>query len=186
MSVAELRKYEGPARQEILEGIAYNLFGEDEAYDWQAGQIETWGVRRIAIPTMSNRAGGYTTELAIQNVNPNPGYTDFAIYFYDQNGLIDYVCEKLNEKQVEYIPINTWGFIPPNFEGSAVISATYWTQAGLNGTGKSVGLAAVAVERAGTVLSQDIPGDESSGVQAIPIHKPFQFLRAIDLPICQP
>jgi uncharacterized repeat protein (TIGR01451 family) len=184
MSVAELLKYEGPARAEVLEGIAYNLFGEDEAYDWQIGEIETWGVRRIAIPSLTNRAGGYTTELAIQNVVANPGFTDFAIYFYDQNGLIDYVCEKLNQKQVEYVAINTWGFIAPHFEGSAVISATRWTHAGNNPTGRSVGLAAVAVERVGTVLSQDIPGDESSGVQGFPIHRPFRFLRAFEPPAC--
>jgi uncharacterized repeat protein (TIGR01451 family) len=184
MSVAELLKYEGPARAEVLEGIAYNLFGEDEAYDWQIGEIETWGVRRIAIPSLTNRAGGYTTELAIQNVVANPGFTDFALYFYDQNGLIDYVCEKLNQKQVEYVAINTWGFIAPHFEGSAVISATRWTHAGNNPTGRSVGLAAVAVERVGTVLSQDIPGDESSGVQGFPIHRPFRFLRAFEPPAC--
>jgi hypothetical protein len=184
MSVAELLKYEGPARAEVLEGIAYNLFGEDEAYDWQIGEIETWGVRRIAIPSLTNRAGGYTTELAIQNVVANPGFTDFALYFYDQNGLIDYVCEKLNQKQVEYVAINTWGFIAPHFEGSAVISATRWTHAGNNPTGKSVGLAAVAVERVGTVLSQDIPGDESSGVQGFPIHRPFRFLREFEPPAC--
>ena len=125
-----------------------------------------------------------TTELAIQNVNPNPGFTDFAVLFYDQNGLVDYVCEKLNQKQVEYVPINTWGFIAPRFEGSAVISATYWTHYGANPTGKSVGLAAVAIERSGATLSMDIPGDESAGASGIPIHKPFKFLREIDIPRC--
>ena len=57
---------------------------------------------------------------------PKPGFTDFAIFIYDQNGLLDYVCQKLNEKQVEYINLQTWGYVNPGFKGSAIISATFW------------------------------------------------------------
>ncbi|MFN8422811.1 MAG: hypothetical protein U0470_05225 [Anaerolineae bacterium] len=39
---------------------------------------------------------------------PKPGFTDLIIYIFDQNGLMDYVCQKLNEKQVEYIDLQTW------------------------------------------------------------------------------
>jgi len=181
MSVAELVKYEGPARAEPLEAMAYNLFGEDEAYDWQTGDVESWGVRRIGLPLVDRESQGRsTTEIAIQNVVPVPGFTDFAIYFYDQNGLIDHVCEKLNEKQVEYVDIAQWGFIASRFHGSAVIAATDWNHQ--VGGQNVVGLAAVLVERSGATLGSDAPGDESAGVQGIPLHRPFKFLR--DLPAC--
>jgi hypothetical protein len=181
MSVAELVKYEGPARSEPMEAIAYNLFGEDEAFDWQEGEIASWGVRRIGLPLVDRESQrGSTAEMAIQNVVPVPGFTDFAIYFYDQNGVIDTVCEKLNEKQVEYVDIAQWGFIASRFHGSAVISATGWTHQ-VDGR-NVVGLAAVLVERSGTTLSTDIPGDESAGSQGFPVHRPFKFLR--DVPTC--
>ena len=94
---------------------------------------------------------GIQTELAIQNVVPKPGFTDFAIYLYDQNGLLDYVCEKLNEKQVEYIDLSTWGWVQPGFKGSAVISATFWEHDVFGGNGQFlrnvVGLAALKIER---------------------------------------
>jgi hypothetical protein len=181
MSVAELVKYEGPARAEPMEAIAYNLFGEDEAFDWQEGEIEAWGVRRIGLPLVDRESQrGATTEIAIQNVVPIPGFTDFAIYFYDQNGVIDTVCEKLNEKQVEYVDIAQWGFIASRFHGSAVISVTRWNH--LVGGRNVVGLAAILVERSGTTLSTDLPGDESAGSQGFPMHRPFTFLR--DVPAC--
>jgi len=109
-----------------------------------------------------------TTELAIQNLNPNPGFTDFIIYLYDQNRLIDGFCEKLNEKQVEYIDLDQWGVIPPGFLGSLVISATYTDQKG------GAALGAVGVERVGRVGSDpDIPGDESKAFEAFPLFNRF-------------
>ena len=98
---------------------------------------------------------------------PKPGFTDFAIYIYDQNGLIDYVCQKLNEKQVEYITLDTWGYVNPGFKGSAIISAVFWEHDVFDNEGNFlrnlVGLGAVAVQRTGTRLGEDVPGDEAAG-----------------------
>jgi hypothetical protein len=172
-AVAHLIKYDGPARLQALEAIAYNLFPEFQSYDWQTGQNQTWNVGRIAIPSLMRRSSHVTTELAIENVVPQPGFTDFAVYIYDQNGLVDFVCEKLNEKQTEYINLDDWRIINPGFRGSAVISATYWQH--YSGTQDVVGLAAVKIERSDAVLGQDIPGDESAGSEGIPIQGPFRF-----------
>jgi hypothetical protein len=172
-AIAQLIKYDGPARQQALEAIAYNLFPEFQAFDWQTGETQAWNVSRIAIPSFTRRSAQVTTELAIENVVPQPGFTDFAIYIYDQNGLVDFVCEKLNEKQTEYINLDDWGIINPGFRGSAVISATYWQH--YSGTRNVVGLAAVKIERSNTVLGQDIPGDESAGSEGFPIQGPFRF-----------
>ncbi len=189
MSVAQLIKYEGPAKAEMLEGIAYNLFGEDEAFDWQTGEIETWGVRRIALPSLRKENKNLITDIAVQNVVPKPGFTDFIALIYDQNGLVGSVCEKLNEKQVEYIRLEDWGYIAPAFRGSAVISATYWNHKTLDSNGQVrylVGLAAVRVVRSISATGGDIPGDESMGTQGFPIHRPFGFMPRVDQPLCQP
>jgi len=110
---------------------------------------------------------GVTTELAIHNVSPIPGFVDFAIFIYDQNGLLDFVCEKLNEKQSEYINLDSWGYINPGFKGSAVIQAGPRTA--------PFGLTAVKVERLSTVLGTDIPGDESTVSEGFPVWGDFAF-----------
>jgi len=177
LSVADLIRYEGPARTQTLEALSYNLFGEPEVFRWQAG--DGMGTGLIGIPSILKDSDGVTSEIAIQNVNPNPGYTDFVIYVYDQNGLLGYVCEKLNEKQVEYINLDTWGYVSPGFTGSWVIEAIYTNQ----GVATNYGLAAVAIERVGTVLSSDIPGDESKGYEGVPIIGAFDF-EGLQPPVC--
>jgi hypothetical protein len=172
VAIAELIRWNGPEQTVLLEGVAYNLFPEQQAFDWQIGKgkggLES-GVGLIGIPSfMNNISGGgetgLATELAITNLVPKPGFTDFAIYIYDQNGLLDFVCEKLNEKQVEYIDIDSWGVIPPGFMGSVVISTTFVEQDG------GAALGAVAVERIGRVLGEpDLPGDESKAFEAFPL-----------------
>jgi hypothetical protein len=172
VSVAQLIKYEGPTRAETLEAIAYNLFPEQQAYDWQVGEEADWGVDLIAIPSLLKGAEGITSEIAIQNLVAKPGFTDIVIYIYDQNRLLGFVCQKLNEKQVEYINLDMWGYITPRFEGSAVISVTHWQHEGSG----SPGLAAVKVERSGTTLGTgNIPGDESAGSEGFPIGPGFGF-----------
>jgi hypothetical protein len=129
----------------------------------------------IGIPSMLQRGNnlGIQTELAIQNVVPKPGFTDFAIFLYDQNGLLDYVCEKLNEKQVEYIDLSTWGWVQPGFKGSAVISATFWEHDVFDGDGRFlrnvVGLAALKIERVVPTGNLPTPGDLVAGSEGFPI-----------------
>ncbi|MFN8422809.1 MAG: hypothetical protein U0470_05215 [Anaerolineae bacterium] len=178
VAVATLIKYSDPARTSITEGIAYNLLPEHKIFDWQIapgtrGGLES-GIGLIAIPSLfkDTRRSGITSELAIANVVPKPGFTDFALILYDQNGLLDFVCEKLNEKQVEYIDFYRWGYLNNGFKGSAVISATFWEHDVFNSVGgferNLVGLGAMAIERSRTVLGEDIPGDEAAGDRGIP------------------
>ncbi len=178
VAVASLVKYADVARTSITEGIAYNLLPEHKIYDWQIadgtrGGLES-GVGLIAIPSLfkDTRKSGITSELAIANVVPKPGFTDFAIILYDQNGLLDFICQKLNEKQVEYIDFYRWGYLNNGFKGSAVISATFWEHDVFDPYGRFqrnlVGLGAMAIERSRTVLGEDIPGDEAAGERGIP------------------
>jgi len=178
-SIAQLVKYAGPMRDQPLEAIAYNLLPEFMAYDWELGENKYWNRGLLAVPSVLKGKAGITTELAIQNVVPKPGFTDFALYFYDQNRLNDFVCEKLNEKQTEYINLDTWGYLSKGFKGSVVISGTFSEHdvfGGSDGFVRNVmGLAAVKIERSYTVLGEDIPGDESAGSEVLPVPSFFHF-----------
>ncbi|MFN8483278.1 MAG: hypothetical protein U0768_09585 [Anaerolineae bacterium] len=197
-AVAELLNYSSPTK--ITQATAYNLFPEDQGYYWQIGQGDAsglqGGVAVIGIPSLMQRGNAYNmvTDISVQNLVPKPGFTDFVMYVYDQNGLLDYVCEKLNEKQVEYINLANWNWIQPGFVGSAVISAVYWehdvlstpvpcdSQAPEKAPSQGcvffvrnvVGLAAVKVER---VVPGGAPaaGDVTAASEGFPIPPGFDF-----------
>ena len=177
VGVATLMKYGDVARTETQQAIAYNLLPEHKSYLWQVGEQAGGlgsGVGLLAIPSLLKDldGSGVTSETAIMNLVAKPGFTDFAIYIYDQNGLLDFICEKLHSRQVEYIDLQTWGYVNNGFKGSAVISATFWEHDVFDPDGRFVrnlvGLGAVMVERTGTRLGEDIPGDEAAGDRGIP------------------
>ena len=184
-AIAEMVKYGDVQRTSPQEAMAYEFFPEQMAYDWQVGSGcggLCSGIGRIGIPSFhKDQAGtGITSEVAIANIVAKPGFTDFAVFIFDQNGLLDFVCEKLHDRQVEYIDLNSWGFINPGFKGSALISATFWEHEVFAPNGgfvrNVVGLAAVKVERAGTTLGLDIPGDESAANWGFPLPGALPFL----------
>jgi len=190
-TVVMLEKWSDPARTERREAVAYNGLTEKLSFDWQIGPGTegglTSGVGVVAVPLVAKGNRGVTSELAITNFVPKPGFTDFAIYLFDQNGYIDSICEKLNEKQVEYIDFASWGVVPRNFLGSAVISATFWEHDVFDDRGtferNLVGLGSTVVERVGGTLGgDDVPGDESKAFEGIPIFTPFQFMGAAHCP----
>jgi hypothetical protein len=148
-SVIELVKYAGPAMDEALEAIAYN------------GLVEG-ATGAIGVPSLLNKAT-LRSELALVNLNLNPGLTNLVVYIYDQNGLVDYFCQTLNEKQVELIPVGNLGIISPGFGGSAVVVPISSDQPG----GPMVG--GVLVNRLTTTLGRDIPGDSSAGSVLKPV-----------------
>jgi hypothetical protein len=177
VGVVTLLKYSDAARSSATEAIAYNLLPEHKSYVWQvgAGRGGTYsGVGLLAIPGLLKDLGGtgVTTELAIMNLVAKPGFTDFAMYIYDQNGLLDFICSKLHDRQVLYIDLQTWGYINNGFKGSAVLSATFWEHDVFDPRGgfvrNLVGLGAVTVDRSGTRIGEDVPGDEAAGSRAIP------------------
>jgi hypothetical protein len=175
--VVTLVKYLDVARAATAEALAYNLLPEHKSYIWQVGAgpggLQS-GVGLIALPSLQKDLDGtgLTSELAIMNLVAKPGFTDFAIYIYDQNGLLDFVCQKLHDRQVEYIDLQTWGYVSGGFKGSAIVSASFWEHEVFDGAGNFVrnlvGLGAVSVERSGTRLGQDVPGDEAAGSRGIP------------------
>jgi hypothetical protein len=175
-AIAQLIQYQDIGRTSAQEGMAYNMLPEHMVFEWQLGAgrggLES-GVGRIAIPTFARSLGsGLTTEVSIQNVVPQPGFTDYVLLIYDQNGLVDSVCQKLGDYEVEYVDLANWAYLHPGFRGSAVISATFWEhelQLAGGAARNLVGLAAVRVERSGTTLGFPVPGDESAASIGFPL-----------------
>ena len=130
------------------------------------------GTGLIALPSLIRRAGAtevLATELAIVNRIGRPGFTDFALLLYDQNGLLDFTCNKLGAGQVSYFDLADWGMLPPGFTGSAIVSATVWDHPALDSADLGdppVDLAAVGVLRADRGpgdVAVDPAGDGSFG-----------------------
>ena len=194
-SVVLLERWSDPARTSRREAVAYNAQTECLLYDWQIAPGTKGGTSSgsavFAIPLVAKGNRGITSEIGITNLVPKPGFTDFVMYFYDQNGLVDYACQKLTEKQVEYIDLNTWGAVPQGYLGSMVVSAVFWEHDVFDGQGRFernlVGLGAVAVERiGGTQGAPDVPGDESKAFEAIPLFDHFCPVRRPNCPGVSP
>ncbi len=157
----------------VSEGVMAPLVTEATGFDAPTGGAGLIAVSRLV--KLAGGADGPTTALAIHNLVTRPGFTDFAIYLYDQNGLLDFTCQKLHQRQVEYIDLATWGFVNAGFVGSAVISAEHWEHDVFSPTGafvkRLVGLGAVVIERpfasrggpGQPAVDHDRPGDVSAG-----------------------
>ncbi|MFN8424052.1 MAG: choice-of-anchor Q domain-containing protein [Anaerolineae bacterium] len=194
MAVAMLERWSDPARTSRREAIAYNGQGECLLYDWQLGSGTggtASGAAVLALPLVAKANRGINSEIAITNLVPKPGFTDFVVFFYDQNGLIEQVCQKFSEKEVDYISLDGYGFLDRGYLGSAVISAVFWEHDVFDDHGvflrNVVGMGAVAIERMGTAgaAGADVPGDESKGYEAFPVfatYKPNDPLRCPGVP----
>lgn len=118
---------------------------------------------RLILPVISNarKAGGAdgpvdTSSIAIVNHVDKPGFTDLVVLFFDRNGLLDLQCQKLNERQTEYIDLASWGFINPGFKGSVLISAVFWEHDVFTPDGTFVGNILDLGAAAGTVSSDGL------------------------------
>ena len=139
------------------------------AYDVRPASL---GKTVIGIPSVVKTAEtGDVSVLAIHNQVRMPGFTDFAVLFYDSNGLLDYVCNKVGANQVEYIDLETWGYVNPGFSGSAIVSAQFWEHDSVGADGEprnDVSLSAVVMEMPnGLGRSSEIPEFPAGSTNAI-------------------
>ncbi len=176
-AVMLMERWSDPARTSRREAIAYNGQSECLLYDWQLGSGTggtASGAAVLAMPLLAKYNRGIKSEFAVTNLVPKPGFTDFVVFMYDQNGLIDQICQKVSEKQVDYIDLDGYANINRGFLGSAVISAVFWEHDVFDERGQFVrnvvGLGATAIERIGSTSGAvDAPGDESKGYEAFPV-----------------
>ncbi len=188
-AVMLMERWSDPARTTRREAIAYNGQSECLLYDWQLGSGTggtASGAAVLALPLIAKYNRGIKSEFAVTNLVPKPGFTDFVIFIYDQNGLIDQICQKITEKQVDYVDLDGYGNINRGFLGSAVISAVFWEHDVFDARGNFernvVGLGATAIERIGSTSgATDAPGDESKGYEAFPV---FDFFAPEDALSC--
>jgi hypothetical protein len=119
----------------------------------------------IALPGTGSAGGALRTRIAIANLVPVDGSTDFVMLFVDSNGLVDHVCSSLTESQVEYYDMASLSSLTPDFAGGVVISATTWNHERSLADGSTenrVGLGAVTVRElvgsGGDDSSETFPG----------------------------
>ncbi len=181
-AVVDLQRNGGARDRAAPETLVYNLLSEQRSFDWPAGNRRGGtesGVGLIAIPSLLNEAGqlGVTTELAVANLVPNPGFTNVAILVYDRNGAVDARCRQLRQLEVAYIDAGAWGHLSPGFSGSALISAVGWRHPVPDlprGAERNlVGLAAVVVQRGGHGGRPDgeLAGDVSGATTGVPVRR---------------
>ena len=65
--------------------------------------------------TPSYESGGLARPVSLRNLPGAP----------PRGGELDNICETLNEKQIEYVDLGTWGYVKNAFKGSAIISAVF-------------------------------------------------------------
>jgi len=151
-----------------------------EGDSW-AGDGSDDGAKVLALGAMV-KAGGRetaTSQIVVANLVAKPGFTDVVFYFYDQNGLLDYICHKLVANEVEFIDLQTWGYINPGFKGSALVSAMFWQHDVYDAEGEwaanLVGLGAVTLHTPAETsegfnrTDHDGPGDTSSAWLGVPL-----------------
>ena len=86
------------------------------------------GAARLALPILSHAPASELppARLVLHNANPNPGYTDAAVYTFDRNGLVGLSCHRLNAGQSLTLDPAALPNLAPGFDGSALVSASYW------------------------------------------------------------
>lgn len=129
-----------PATMGVASGSVSALGLELEPLDEAGPDVTVLALPRIGKKTkLALAARAEDGVFAVANLAQAPGYTDFTLYIYDVNGLLDFTCNKLAQQGLEYVDLSTWGYVNPGFTGSAVISAGYWEHLAYDDQGRLTG-----------------------------------------------
>ncbi|MCB0217663.1 MAG: hypothetical protein KDH92_13565, partial [Chloroflexi bacterium] len=136
------------------------------------------GTGLLALPILGHAPASEIppARLVLHDANPNPGYTDAAVYTFDRNGLIGLSCHRLNAGQSLTIDPAALPQLAPGFDGSALVSASYWEHSVADPTvdpdGDRPWLAATLIERwptdRGPTGGRDINAARAIGLDALP------------------
>ena len=152
------------------QGLSYNALPEQKAWN----EVTTVsGTTQIALPFLVKQkhdpfeptGSTWTSKIALTNLVHYSSFDDVVVSvdFFDQNGFLYRICEKLNPKDVDYIDLDNYGVLPPGWMGSALI--TIQCTAPTDKDGRSMGIGAVVVNMAEGYAS----GDLTTGYEAFPI-----------------
>jgi hypothetical protein len=137
--------------------------GQAVAYNALTPQ-ESVGIGAVGIPLLVQNRRGITSQLAVQNLNPNAGSASFNLLISDQNGSITSFCFWLNSGQVIHVDLTDIRILNQGFRGSAVVRVATTGQRGLPAIG------AIMIEHGAW------PGDQSKATEGVPMpaHEPPQ------------
>ncbi len=102
----------------------------------QASPVARNGV--IAIPRLT-RGAEVNTELMLLNAVDAPGETHVVLYLYDANGLVDFECHGLAEREALHFDARSWRTDLGTGAWSALVSATYWSHEVFDASGTRIG-----------------------------------------------
>jgi hypothetical protein len=112
-----------------LEGaVAYLLWPETSTGSGLDGDDAPATPGPIAVPRLQR---GLTRDepasvLTLAALGPGRGEVAFGVYLYDQNGLLDLLCQRLGPRELRSIDLDRLVTVPPGFSGSAVVSPSVW------------------------------------------------------------
>ncbi len=104
-------------------------------------------------------ASTQTSQIALQNLNPNPGVTRFRVDFYDEETVVGSLVDQLDEGEVRLVNLHEIGFLPDGFHGSALIHLKETTQTGYAAIG------AIVIETA----EGAVRGDLARAYEGVPL-----------------
>lgn len=128
------REGQNPPASVIVVALSEALGDPDAigaAWNLEGGERVRSGAALVGLPAVDRDAGSVTgasraSRILVHNAAEVTGFTEFAIYLHDQNGFLDRVCDRLNDRQTAFIDLQAWDFIHQGFRGSALISASFW------------------------------------------------------------
>jgi hypothetical protein len=146
----------------------------------------------VALPQLRKATyeGAVRSEVAITNLADAPGTTDVAVYLFDDNGLLDFLCLRLPHRQSAYIDLDTYAFLRPGFVGGAVVSAVSWRHgapveaevalgaadassgAAEPSAGTAPSLAALVLQRTRAAVGESSPNDGAMARLGIAVTQP--------------
>lgn len=102
----------------------------------QASPVVRNGV--VAIPRLT-RGPKTSTELTIHNAVDAPGETNVVLYLFDANGLVDFECRGLAEREALQLDARSWRTDLGSGSWSALVSATFWSHEVFDASGRRLG-----------------------------------------------
>ncbi|MEO8082811.1 MAG: hypothetical protein ABI780_03250 [Ardenticatenales bacterium] len=143
------------------DAIAYPLLGGGEELS-ERPAIEQVGLLSLPSIVRTDVDGTLSSRWVVLNRAQSPGVTDIGLYIYDQNGLLDVICQRLDAKEADYIDLQTWGYINSGFKGSAIVSAVAWSHGVFDARGNEIGKF-VSLSAVTAALPGRKPGPGTSG-----------------------
>lgn len=176
VATALLLRHIDPDRTQALDMLTYDLVPEAGAYRWPVGAGaggQASGAAVIALPDVADlRDPLEMAEIVVSNLVPVPGRTDVDIAIIGREGTVATLKRSLPAGATTVVDVReataaAGVALPPNFRGTALVSATAWDHAVATADGQRrplVGLAAVVVRRG--KVAPDAPSAARASVTA--------------------